>query len=224
MFLPDPVPLGVSGSVVVPRTQYAARVGTNARTDSVLVSEADRTTYVARRLANALQRPLAGRGSEAIAKAALTYFPDIDALAVLAEKGIESLRDGQRHDRLLLSAATPRVAVWFVAWNGTHREVQSERFGKYLDSLVGTANYLTRRGIALAGFLEIDAYVRENPDPEDPGLPLEQVFEVDVEFSFLPGGFLGFPKDRPNPFPRVFFVNGGLCSPEQHQALRKLMA
>src|SRR5262249_29726949 len=98
---------------------------------------------------------------------------------------------------------------WFVAWSGTHRELQSERYGEYLPVLLSTAYRLVNSGMPLAGFLEIDAYLRG--DPED--------VEVDVEFSFLPGMLLG-AADAPNSLPAVVYVNPDLCTAEQLEQLR----
>ena len=220
MILPDPVPLGVCGVETVSLSRYLD--GGEAKSEEVLLNDADRIAYVARRLAEAFQRPLTSPGSESLARSVLQQLGEADRAELFesfAQKGIETLRDGERHDRMAVSADAPHLAVWFVAWSGTHREVQSERLGNYLGMLTATAHGLTRRGIVLAGFLEIDAFLRESPDPNDPVRPLEEVFEVDVEFSFLPGFALGFPEDEPNPLPKVLLVNRGLCSPEERQLL-----
>jgi hypothetical protein len=133
MTLPDPVPLGVSGAITVPLTRYLASGGGQA--GQVLLNDAERTEYVARRLAEAFQRPLTSPGSESLAQSVLGQLSDADRAELLmrfGEKGLESLRDGENHDRMAVSSDAPQVAVWFDAWNGTHREVQSERFGNYL--------------------------------------------------------------------------------------------
>jgi hypothetical protein len=222
MNLPDPVPLGVSGSMTVPRAHYLARVG--ARAGQRLLNDDDRAAYVARRLAEALERPLTSPGSASLARTVLSRFPGFDPLTYFARKAIETLRDLKRHDTMVISPGEPRVGAWFVAWSGTHREVQSERYGNYLELLGGTALRIVDMGVPLAGFLEIDGYVRENPDPDDPDVPLDQVFEVDVELSFLPGRLLKYPKEQPNPFPKLPMLNFDLCTPEERQVLENRMA
>jgi hypothetical protein len=59
-------------------------------------------------------------------------FGDVDVLGSLAEKGLETLRDGSQHNRTAVSADDPHMAILFVAWNGTHLEMQAKRFGNYL--------------------------------------------------------------------------------------------
>jgi hypothetical protein len=221
--LPDPVPLGVCGSVVVPRAQYLAAVDPDNTRQQLLLSDAERLAYVAQRLDEALDRPLTAPGSEGVARSVLSQFGGVDVLTAFAEKAVETMRDGQRHDRTAISPDDPRVAIMFVAWSGTHREVQAERVGNYLEPLAGMAQRIVRQGIELCGFLEIDAYLRDNADPEDPASPLDEVFGVDVEYSFLPGFALGLSDEHDNPLPRAFIVNPDLCSPEEVQMLRKLM-
>lgn len=219
--LPDPVPLGVSGIASVPRAEFVARGG---RTDDLLLTDEERTAYVAQRLGEAFQRPLTIPGSEDAATAIVARFPDRDALLIaFAEKALETVGDGQMHSRVAMSPEQPSVAVSFVAWSGTHREVQPVRFGRYLESLAGLGFRLVEQGIQLYGLLEIDAYVRESADPGEPLVPLSEVFEVDVEFSFLPGMAFGYPADAPNPLPSVLMLNPDLLSPEETQLVQKLM-
>jgi hypothetical protein len=187
------------------------------------VHDEQRRAYVARRLDEALDRPLTAPGSELIARSVLERFTDVDLLANFAEKALETLSDGRHHNRIAISASTPHAAVAFVAWSGTHREVQPERYGRYLGALAATAKGLVDQGTPLAGFLEIDAYLRESVDPAPSGEPLEGDFEVDVEFSYLPGLALGFPQSEPNPLPQAVVLNRDLCSPEEAQSVAKLM-
>ena len=168
---------------------------------------------MARRLGIALERPLTDEVWPGLAGTVLERFADVPLMDAFAEKALETLNDGERHDRLAVSPEEPQVAAWFVAFNGTHREVQPERYGEYLPMLLSTAQHLVERGIELAGFLELDAYLRD-----------EGELEVDLELSFLPGVILGYPEDKPTPFPAVFQVNGGLCTPEELQRLRGAMA
>jgi hypothetical protein len=222
--LPDPVPLGVAGVVTSPRDRYVAEVGPTARRDLVLLTDAERLTYVSGRLAQALDRPLTSPGSEGLARSVLERFGPTDVLMAFAEKGLETLKDGRMHNRTAVSPDPPRVAALFVAWNGTHREMQPERFGNYLGPLMATAHGITQRAVELAGFLEIDAYLRDNADAAQPALALDTLFEVDVELSFVPGAFLGYPAQKPNPLPKVALLNPDLCSPEELQLLRRLRA
>jgi hypothetical protein len=162
-------------------------------------------------------------GSEQIALSALALFPNpAQILVAFADKALETLRDGQYHNRLALSPGPPSVAVSFTAWSGTHREVQPERYGRYLASLASVGKRLVEKGVKLYGLLEIDAYVREGIDPARPELPQHEVFEVDVEYSFLPGMLFGFPPNDENPLPRVVLLNTELCSAEERQLLERL--
>jgi hypothetical protein len=170
-------------------------------------------SYVARRLDEAIGRPLTHPGSEGLARTVLGLFGDVDVIERFAEKAIETLADGQQHDRTGITPTDPQVGVIFIAWNGTHREVQGERYGEYLTRLIGTAQAFARAGLTLAGFLEIDAFVREGRAPG--------TVEVDVEFSFVPGDMLGFPEDRPAPLPSALIVNTELCTSDELQLLRR---
>jgi hypothetical protein len=222
--LHDPVPLGVAASITIPLKEYVARVGWEPERTIVLLEENERISYVGGRLSEALSRPLTSPGSEGLARVILEFFQGLDVMGHFAEKALQTLRDGERHDRVLLSPHDPRACVWLVTWNGTHREVQAERFGNYLGTLASTATRLVERGFQLAGFLEIDAYLRDNPDPGDPGRPLDEVFEVDIEYSYLPGHLLGSSSETASLLPNVVLLNPDLCSPEENQLLRKFMA
>ncbi len=224
MTLPEPVPLGISGSVTIPLDLYVVRLGRQPVRSAVLLEEKDRIAYVARCLSEALDRPLTNPGSESLARMVLQHFQATDLLPSFAEKAIETLRDQQMHNRVAISTEDPHVGVSFVAWSGTHREVQPQRFGNYLPSLYGTGRRLVEHGVLLAGLLEIAAYVREDPDIDDPGRPLEEVFDVDVEYSYLPGGALGSPSKRATSLPTAIMLNPDLCSPEQLQPLQAFMA
>jgi hypothetical protein len=224
MTLRDPVPLGVSGSVTMPLEQYVARVGREPGPPAVLLEERERIAYVAHRLSEALDRPFTNPGSEGWAREVLQSYQETDLLPTFAESAMETLRDQATHSATAISTEDIRVAVMFVAWSGTYREVQPQRFGDYLPHLFATGRLLVEQGILLAGLLEIDAYVRENPNVNDPTRPLQEVFEVDVEYSFLPGGVLGSPDEGATSLPALIMLNPDLCSPEQLQHLRALMA
>jgi hypothetical protein len=180
-----------------------------------MAADAARIDQVARALAEALDRPITGEVWPGLAAAALARFGDMPVLDGFAEKALETVADDERHDRLAISLEPPRIAVWFVAWSGTHREVQPDRYGEYLTALLGTAHHVVRQGIELAGFLEIDAYLYGHRPEAD-------ALTVDVELSFLPGPPLGYPQDKPNPFPAVLQLNPGLCTPEEMAELRRV--
>jgi hypothetical protein len=224
MILPDPVPLGVSGTVTIPRDQYRARLDSKAEGGDLLLDDKKRIAYLAHRLDGALDQPLTSPGSEGLARLILSHFEDIDLLPLLAEKALETLRDGNSHDRVGVSPDDPRLAVWFVAWNGTHREVQSERFGEYFKSLASTGRMLVQRGVAIAGLLEIDAYVRDNVDLSQPGRSLDDIFEIDIEYSYLPGFLIGSSAKATGPISKTVMLNPDLCSQEEKQIIEKMMA
>ena len=215
------IPLGVSGTVTVSREEYLISVGREPGPDTVLADESARIAYVAQRLDKALDRPLTSQGSTGLARSVLSCFDPIQLLGAFAEKAIETLRDRNSHNRIAVSPDDPRAAVLFVAWSGTHRDVMPTRRGRYLEPFFATAKKITQAGVQLAGFLEIDAYLREHADAARPGKPLSEVFEVDVEFSYVPGFALGGSSSRPE-LPKAFLVNLDLCSPEERQLLSKL--
>jgi hypothetical protein len=221
--LPDPVPLGVSGSVTVPLKVYRALVGRDPAGQAFLLDDTARVAYITQRLADALDRPLTSPGSAGLAKSALGPFSGVEVLPAFAEKALETLRDGNSHNRTAISP-DHHVAVLFVAWNGTHREVQPLRFGNYLKPFLGLGGRLVERGLPLKGFLEIDAYVRDNAEASDPAKALDEVFEVDVEYSYIPGFFLGSSEKPVATLPNVVVLNPDLCDAEEHQLLKKLMA
>jgi hypothetical protein len=222
VILPDPVPIGVSGTVTIARDEYLERFVDKVEGKDILTDDRQRIAYLAHRLIGALDRPLTGPGSEGLAHLILGHFEKMDPLSHFAEKVLESLRDGNAHDRALVSPGKPRVAVWFVAWNGTHREVQSERFGRYLNSIAATGRLLVERGIEIVGLLEIDAYVRENVDLNQIGRSFDDIFEIDIEYSYIPGDLLGSSAKAPGQLYKVMMLNAELCSPDERQTLEKL--
>lgn len=224
MILPDPVPLGVSGTVTIPRERYPLHLASKAGGSHLLLNDGQRIAYLVRRLNGALDRPLTVPGSEGLARLILGHFKGTDLMPHFAEKALETLRDGKTHDRVGVSANDPRLAVWFVAWNGTHREVQAERYGEYLDKLAGTGRMLVQCGVAIVGLLEIDAYVRDNADLSQPERSLDDVFEIDIEYSYLPGFSLGSSAKAPDQLSKTVILNPDLCPPEQKRMLEKLMA
>jgi hypothetical protein len=224
MILCDPVPLGVSGTLTIPLAQYVARLGRKPDRADVLLDEADRITYVARRLSEAIDRPLGSPGSAGLARSVLASFQDVDLMLLFAEKAMETLRDGKIHNRTTVSPNDPHAVVLFVAWSGTHLEVMSDRFGNYLVPLFATAKRIVLRGIQIDGFLQIDAYLRDRPDASNPGRRLDEVFEIDLEYSYLPGSALGCTSEAATRLPRAIVLNPDLCSPEELQSVRKLIS
>jgi hypothetical protein len=189
--LPDPVPLGVAGIVTVPRSVYLAHSTSTGPAADLLLDDAARTAFIGAQLALAMRRPVTGPATAHLAQLVLEADAAEDICRSFAEKALETLRDGRRHDRSITVATTARFAVTFVAWNGTHREVQAERYGTYLPSLWATATRLTQMVPGIGAFLEIDAFVRDEPEEDDPTAPATSTFEIDVEYSYLPGKLVG---------------------------------
>jgi hypothetical protein len=221
--LPDPVPLGVSGLVTLPRKLFETAVASRDGPVEVLSNDEARIVYLAARLEEALDRPLIIPGSAALARSVLGRVPEPAALLLaFAQKALETLRDDSKHDRMFVSTEGTPFAVWFVSWSGTHMEALPVRHGTYLDAFVGGANRIVERVGPLAGFLEIDAFVRESVDPQDPGRPLSETFEIEVEFSYLPGHVLRYPQDAQNPLPNALLLNRSLCSAEERQLIERM--
>jgi hypothetical protein len=221
--LPDPVPLGVSGSVTVPLKAYRVLVGRDPDAHALLLDDTARVAYISLRLADALDRPLTSQGSAGLAQSIMGQFSRDDVLPAFAEKALETLRDGNSHNRTAISP-DQHLAVLFVAWNGTHRELQPMRFGNYLKPFLALGMRLVQQGLKLRGFLQIDAYVRDNAEADSPAKALDQVFQVDVEYSYMPGFLLGSSEEPTASLPNVVLLNTDLCDAEEHQVLEKLMA
>jgi len=218
--LPNPVPLGVSESTTIPLARYES-LGSGR--PAVLLTDDERSDYIAERLNQAIDRPLTSPGSHTFARQVLAQFRGTDLLRPFAEKALETLRDGQPHNRTAMSPIEPRLAVMFVAWRGSHRQLQVQRFGNYLKPLAATATRFIQSGFNLAGILEIDAYVRDTSEPDEPFRSLDEVFEIDVEFSYLPGPMLGSSGPAQPPFSRQVMLNPDLFDEEERQLLDKLM-
>lgn len=218
MTLPNPVPLGVAGTTTLPLKDYIARVGRPPQANSLLLTDAERIAYIAVRLQKALSTPLTAPGSERLAEQVLKYFGGLDLMMPFAEKILETLRDGQSHNRTALSAKEPRAGVLFVAWSGTHWEAMPERVGRYLGALI---SFGQRFGGQVAGLLEIDAFVRDNAEPSFPGRLLEEVFEIDIEYSYVPDFVLGYSGGQQSHLPRAIMLNPDLCSQEERQLLER---
>ena len=175
------------------------------------------------RLAQAMDAPLTRPGSQAIAFEVVDQFTDglPELMAMLGDKMLATLSDGERHDTLALSTDRS-VALWFIVWPGSHREVQTDRIGRYLGQIGAQVKLLVDAGAPLEAFLEIDAYLTDGTaevaSTAGGGGP-----EVDVEYSFLPAEILGGSKPS-NPRWGTVILNPDLLSLTERQALGKLMA
>jgi hypothetical protein len=223
--LPNPVPLGTSGVVTLPLERYLALAGQEPDTkSSLLLNDEDRVAYIARRISQVLDHPLTTASAAGLARAVFAHFPEIDIALLFAQKALETLRDGEPHNRTLVAPDETRVCVLFAAWNGTHRELQTSRYGNYLKPLLVTARRLIEQGVQLGGLLQIDAYVRDNPDVKSPAKALDEVFKIDIEYSYIPGYLVGCINKAANSLPNVAMLNPDLLTVEESQAIEKAMA
>lgn len=175
------------------------------------------------RLAKAMDAPLTQPGSQAIALEVIEQFTDSlpELMAMLGDKMLATLSDGERHDTLALSTDRT-VALWFIVWPGSHHEVRVDRIGEYFGQLAGKIQFLVNAGVPLEGFLEIDAYVEEG----SAGLTStadEKTLDVGVEYSFLPAEILGGSKPS-NPHWQTVLLNPDLLSVTERHGLGKFMA
>jgi len=138
-----------------------------------------------------------------------------------SQKLLETLSDGKRHDTLAVPLDPGGVAIWFVAWPGSHREAQAVRVGEYLDRLMGSARRVVEMRAGLVGFLEVDAYVRE-PEDENAERGILDL-EIDVEYSYIPGPLFG-AQSTDDPVLNTVILNPDLMSAIERQALAKFMA
>jgi hypothetical protein len=210
--------------VKLPVADYVRLVGRQPERSSVLVDESERIAYVVRRLSEALDRPVTSPGSSGLAKSVMAHFQGIELVPLFAAKVMETLRDGTSHNRIAVSTGNPHAAVLFVAWSGLHQKVARKRVGKYLEPLLTTARRIVEGGIQIAGLLEIDAYLSDHPDPANPGRRLDEVFDIEVEYSYLPGFSFGSAASAVTTLPKVILLNLDLCSPQERQLMTKLLA
>jgi hypothetical protein len=164
------------------------------------------------RLDEALDRPLTQPGSAALARRFIARFDDhADWLELLAKKAQQTLADGERHSLAVVSPDAPVVAIHAQTWYGTHRECQSDRVGEYLATLLAVGQRLAGpMGVPLAALLQVDAYVREGVDGH---------VDVDIEYSIVPGKFVGADKAHEGDWPSMLLLNPDLCTVEERQAL-----
>jgi hypothetical protein len=79
------------------------------------------------------------------------------------------------------------------------------------------------RARPLAAFLQIDAFIAENVEPEDPFRSLDKCISLDVEFTYFPGRALGVAQTAETGLPKVIVLNLDLCSDEQKDQLKPLI-
>jgi hypothetical protein len=175
--------------------------------------ESSRLDEMQQALTDAFKRPLTTPGSEARAELILSKFGGMDQVVeAFAKKALQTLDDGNMHSTLIYAptGGEEDYMVAFVAWNGTHREVQAERIGEYLPALFGTPRRFVEMGQNPAGYFQIDAFVRMSG---------EKIL-ADVEYSYLVGVVFGSSAPLPDePLLRAVQVNPMLCTPEQRREL-----
>ena len=178
---------------------------------------------VLHRLTQAMDAPLTQPGSQDLALEVIDQFTDSlpELMEMLVDKMLATISDGERHDSLALSI-NRTVALWFVVWPGSHREVQADRIGEYFGQIGGKVKLLLDAGAPLEAFLEIDAYI-EGGSAGLASKADEGALEITVEYSFLPAHMLGGAEPR-NPRWRTVLLNPDLLSTTERQALGKLMA
>jgi hypothetical protein len=76
----------------------------------------------------------------------------------------------------------------------------------------------------LEGFLEIDAYLSDEPDEERPGKSLEETFHVELEYAYLPGRLVGGKASAESLLNKSVLVNLDLCTREERATLKDLMS
>jgi len=170
---------------------------------------------VLERLLGAIDRPLTSAGSQVLAHAVLDRFEDSrsDLLARFSDKVIETLADGVRHDALAVDPART-VAIWFVVWPGSHREVQAARIGEYLGEFAGILRRVVEAGAPVQCLLEIDVYVVDADKPPGAGKP-----DLEVEYSFAPAVFFGGAEPS-EPQWMTVMLNPGLLSSDEYEAVQ----
>jgi hypothetical protein len=215
------VPLGVSGLVTVPRSRVEAAQGRRLGDDSpFLVSDVERLQWLSSRLDRQLDFPLVAPGSGAAARKILQRLPS-DPLPNFAQKLLLTLRDGAMHSTVAVSGEDDPVAVCFVCWRGSWQDLIGQRYGQYLPGLLDWIGRVNDLGLSIAAFLQIDAFVQEKVDPDDPLRDLDDAIVLDVEYSCLPGSIFGTHCTN-DAVPKLVLINGDLLSAEQKKSLAPL--
>jgi hypothetical protein len=212
--LPDLIPLGVSGSVTVPKHMLFAAMRTAARQPQFLLTENERLDWLKGRLDRQVDRPLPSGGSGVMARKILDHFPS-ETLMEFARKLLLTLRDGEPHNNFAAKRGGKLIGVGFVAWRGSWQDVASRRYGLYLVAMLDAVRCVCQQFGSMAGYLQIDAFIQENIDRQDPLRTLEASIVLDVEFTYLPGGFLSNDPIRDPDLPNLLVVNRDLCTREQ---------
>lgn len=167
-----------------------------------------------------MDAPLTAPGSQKLAKEVLSQFAEslFELKVKFGDKMLETLSDGKRHDTL---AITPdrAVALWFVVWPGSHREVEAARIGEYLGQIAGKVMLLVEAGAPLEAFLEVDVYVIDRRDEVTAATDVD----VEVEYSFLPAVMFGGATATYSGWETIM-LNPDLLSQAEAHALGKFIA
>jgi hypothetical protein len=217
------IPLGLSGLVTIPKDRVAslARRGAPARPPEFLLTDDQRLAWLNDRLDRQLDHPLIAPGSGDIARKVISRFP-FDLGEEFSRKLLMTLRDGEMHSTLAVAPGDATVAVSFVAWNGTWQDLIAKRYGSYLNSFFGNMSTI-ESARPLAALLQIDAFIAESVEPEDPFRSLDECISLDVEFTYVPGRAFGVARTADPSLPKVILLNLDLCSDEQKNQLQRLI-
>lgn len=218
----DVIPLGVSGLVTVPRSRVTP--GNTGASDAVphfLLSEDERRNWLLGRLDRQLDSPLIASGSGTVARQILQRFP-VDPRTQFVEKLLLTLRDGEMHSTLAVAATDHPVAACFVSWRGAWQDMVAKRYGDYLPSFLGWIKRLNDAELPVTAFLQIDAFIEEEVDPDEPLRELDDCIALALEYSYLPGLVVG-RQPTGDPLPNLILLNSTLLSSEQKSALGRLI-
>ncbi|MDR4467195.1 MAG: hypothetical protein MRJ68_02735 [Nitrospira sp.] len=214
-------PLGISGLVSVPRNRISIDCATTG-TSQFLFTDEERLSWLARRLERQLDFPVIAPGSGVIARQILQRFPT-DLGPEFAKKLLLTVRDGEMHSMLMISGKDKPVAVCFVCWRGSPRDLVATRYGGYLDGFFNWIGRLNQSDIRPLAFLQIDAFIQEEVDAAEPFRLLNDCVILDVEYTYLPGYFFG-QQQADDTVPKAVVINLDLLSDEQKGQLAPLIA
>ncbi len=219
---PDQIPLGLSGSVCISKEQLRRKAG--ARTNSpshFLFTEEQRLAWLAKHLDRQLDYPLLAPGSGGVARKILSRLP-AGCMEEFARKLLQSVRDGKMHSTTAIAQDPVPVAVCFVTWQGSWRDQTSQRYGLYLSGFFSSLTRISQLVESLAAYLQIDAFIAEDVDAEDPLRPMEDSVTLDVEFTYASGHLLGNKINDPE-IPKLLLFNMDLCSDAEKDQLKSLV-
>jgi hypothetical protein len=216
------VPLGLSGLVTISKGRVATAARTTGRElPEFLLTEDERLDWLNLRLDRQLDYPLTGAGSGAIARKILARFPS-DVNLEFCRKLLKTLREGEMHSTVAVGPGDASVAVCFVAWRGLWQDLAAKRYGLYVNAFFDCMARVEKLR-PLVAFLQIDAFIAETVELEDPLRPLDESISLDVEFSYFPGrAFRTMQIDDPS-VPKVILLNLDLCSEEQKNELKRMV-